>query len=59
MNTESQEVSEGLTHPTSDSSALRLMLHLKENNLQYLVGVLVAYQMGILDSLWTYGAGMC
>jgi hypothetical protein len=59
MNSESQEVSEGLTHPTSDSSALRLMLHLKENNLQYLVGVLVAYQMGILDSLWAYGAGMC
>ena len=59
MMPDSQEVTDGLTHPTSESSALRLMLHLKENNLQYLVGVLVAYQMGILDSLWTYGAGMC
>jgi hypothetical protein len=37
----------------------RLSLHVRENHLAYLVGVLVAHQMGILDKVLVYGAGMC
>lgn len=33
--------------------------HVKENNLAYLVGCLIAYQMGILDKVFTYGTGIC
>jgi hypothetical protein len=41
------------------SSSLRLLLHIKDNQISYMIGILVAYQLGILDKLWTYGAGVC
>ena len=41
------------------TSSLRLFMHIKEHNIQYLIGLLVAHQLGILDSLWTYGSGVC
>lgn len=41
------------------TGSLRLFMHVKENNIQYLIGILVAHQMGILDSLYTYGSGVC
>lgn len=37
----------------------RLIQNLKDNNVTYMVGLLVAYQIGILDKLFNYGAGMC
>jgi mevalonate pyrophosphate decarboxylase len=37
----------------------RLSLHVKENHLAYLVGVLVAHQMGLLDKFFEYGVGVC
>lgn len=43
----------------ADTSVLRLMLHIKENQIQYMIGILVAYQLGILDKLWIYGSGVC
>ena len=51
-----------LTTPAaaSDVTGLaRLLLHVKENNIPYMLAVLVAYQIGILDKAWTYGSGMC
>jgi len=33
--------------------------HVKENNVAYLVGVLIAYQIGILEKIFEYGSGMC
>lgn len=45
---------------SSDVTALaRLLLHVKENNVAYMIATLVAYQMGILDKIFTYGSGMC
>ncbi len=45
---------------SGDVTALaRLLLHVKENNVAYLIATLVAYQMGILDKVFTYGSGMC
>jgi len=41
------------------TGSLRLFMHIKENNIQYLIGLLVAHQMGILDHVWTYGTGVC
>lgn len=48
--------------PTSTDDvigAARLLLTLKEHNVTILLGILVSYQIGLLDKLFTYGAGMC
>lgn len=45
---------------SGDVTALaRLSLHVKENNIAYLIATLVAYQMGLLDKVFTYGSGVC
>jgi hypothetical protein len=36
-----------------------LMLHIRENNIAYLLGVLISYQMGILDKVLAHGSGIC
>lgn len=41
------------------TASARLLLHVKENNIAYLIATLVAYQMGILDKIFTYGSGVC
>lgn len=33
--------------------------HMRQNNLSYIVGTFVAWQMGLLDSVVTYGSGIC
>ncbi len=51
---------ETIQFDSGDVTALaRLSLHVKENNVAYLIATLVAYQMGILDKILTYGSGMC
>ena len=37
----------------------QLLAHMQRNNLSYIVGMFVAYQMGILDKLFAYGSGVC
>ena len=37
----------------------KLLNNIKENNVTYMVALLVAYQIGILDKVITYGSGMC
>jgi len=41
------------------TAAGRLLLHIKENNVAWMVGLLVGYQMGIADALFAYGSGIC
>ncbi len=41
------------------NSSLRLLVHVQDNKVAYLIGVLVAHQIGVLDTLWTYGSGVC
>ena len=36
-----------------------LIEHMKQNNLSYMIGTFVAWQMGVLDSVITYGSGIC
>jgi len=44
----------------SDVTAIaRLSIHVKKNNIAYLIGTLVAYQIGILDKAFSYGTGLC
>ncbi len=40
-------------------TSLRLLLHLKDNQVQYLLGLLVLHQVGVLEKAFTYGAGLC
>jgi hypothetical protein len=49
------------TPTVSDSTVTgaRLMIHLKENNIQYLLAVLILYSMGATDKLLSYGSGLC
>lgn len=57
-------VGENLTSTTSPdcgdvTTLARLSIHVKENNIAYLIGVAVCYQIGILDKFFTYGSGIC
>jgi hypothetical protein len=44
---------------TDAVGAARLLMHIKENNVTWMLGVLIAHQMGLLDKFITYGSGMC
>lgn len=44
------------------STALRtglILQHLKNNNTSYLLGVLIAHALGLLEPVVTYGQGIC
>ena len=36
-----------------------ILAHIVERRLEYLIGTLIAHQLGLLDQLVTYGSGMC
>ncbi len=36
-----------------------LIEHMKQNNISYMIGTFVAWQMGLLDTVITYGSGIC
>ena len=38
---------------------VNIVKHIVERRIEYLLGSLIAYQMGLLDKLVTYGAGVC
>ena len=57
---ETDAATSSATVDCSDITAVaRLTLHVKENNIAYLVGMLIAYQIGILDKVFSYGSGLC
>lgn len=39
--------------------AASVLAHIVERRLEYLIGTLIAHQLGFLDQLVTYGSGMC
>jgi hypothetical protein len=53
------QISETLAEASPLTASARLGIHLKENNLTYLVGMLCAMQLGLLEKLTTYGSGIC
>jgi hypothetical protein len=36
-----------------------ILSHIVERRIEYLIGTLIAHQLGLLDQLITYGSGMC
>ena len=57
---ETDAATSSATVDCSDITAIaRLTLHVKENNIAYLVGMLIAYQIGIMDKVFTFGSGLC
>lgn len=43
------------------SKLISVVEHIKQNNLAYLVGILISHQMGILDQVivWGSSSGLC
>ena len=52
-----------ISSTTVDSDTLaggaRLWIHLKDNQLQYLVGLLVLHTFGAFDKIVEHGSGIC
>jgi len=59
MQGDSEIIDSSLDSASTSSTSLRLLLHLKDNQIQYLIGILVMHQVGLLDKAWSYGVGMC
>jgi hypothetical protein len=53
----SELIDSSLDSASISSTSLRLLLHLKDNQIQYLIGILVMHQVGLLEKAWTYGTG--
>lgn len=41
------------------SQAASVFTHIVERRLEYLIGTLIAHQLGILEQVINYGSGMC
>ena len=46
---------------TDTSKMITVFEHIKQNNLAYLVGLLISHQLGILDQVivWGSSSGLC
>ena len=38
---------------------VNILKHIAERRIEYLLGSLIAYQIGLLDKVVNYGAGVC
>ena len=59
MATPDTAATEVVSTATDVTRAATILQHVKENNLAYLLAVLISYQMGLLDQVVTYGTGVC
>lgn len=50
---------EQITTAVDTARVASILQHVKENNIAYLLAVLISYQIGILDKMITYGNGVC
>jgi hypothetical protein len=41
------------------TKVLSVWTHIVERRLEYLLGTLIAHQLGLLDQVITYGSGVC
>ena len=41
------------------SQGASVLAHIVERRLEYLIGTLIAHQLGLIESVVTYGSGMC
>ena len=56
MATPDTAVVEAAADTAKSASVLK---HIVERRIEYLIGTLIAHQLGLLDQLITYGSGMC
>ena len=57
--TDAATSSEMVSAAAEVTKAASILQHVKENNIAYLLGVLISYQMGLLEQVVTYGSGVC
>jgi len=50
---------ENVAQVISATKTASVMEHILERRLEYLIGTLIAHQMGLLDFLLVYGQGVC
>lgn len=36
-----------------------IVAHIRNNNVAYLLGIGIAHMIGITETVWSYGSGMC
>lgn len=53
------DLQETLAEASPLTASARLGIHLRDNNLTYLVGMLCAMQLGLLEKIQSYGSGIC
>ena len=41
------------------SQGASILTHIVERRLEYLIGTLIAHQLGLIEQVMTYGSGMC
>jgi len=41
------------------AKSVAVLNHVKNNNVSYLLGVLIGHMLGITDMVFEYGSGMC
>ena len=41
------------------SQGASVLTHIVERRLEYLIGTLIAHQLGLIEQVMTYGSGMC
>lgn len=51
--------SEAVSAAKTAVSASSMLAHIVERRIEYLLGTLIAYQLGILDQVIAYGSGVC
>ena len=44
---------------TKASQGASVLAHIVERRLEYLIGTLIAHQLGLIEQVVTYGSGMC
>lgn len=55
------ETSVAVETAVDTSKMISVIEHIKQNNLAYLVGILISHQLGILDQVivWGSSSGLC
>ena len=57
---ESSAAAETITEAAVKASqGASVLAHIVERRLEYLIGTLIAHQLGLIEQVVTYGSGMC
>jgi hypothetical protein len=51
--------SEGAAAVVDTAKSAAILNHIKQNNVSYLLGILIGHMLGLTDMVFEYGQGMC